>query len=144
MSQNNRGYATVLHLSALAGYFFPFGSVIAPLVMWLLKKDEDRFVDRTGRAVLNFQISVMIYFVLCIPLWFILIGIPMMFALWIFGLVATIIGAVKANDGLVWKYPLAIPFLGDVSKYAGVSCRQCGYDLTGNVTGRCPECGAGG
>jgi uncharacterized Tic20 family protein len=100
------------HLSALAGYVgIPFGNVIGPLVVWLVKKDQLPFVDDQGKEALNFQISVMIYGLVCVPLAFLLIGIPLLIALALFHLVATIVAAVKANTGVAFRYPLCIRFI---------------------------------
>jgi len=111
MQQQNNSYAVILHLSGLAGYFIPLGGIIVPLVLWMLKKDEDPFIDRTGRAVLNFQFSALIYFIVCVVLAFVLIGFLLMPLLLLLEVIFAIIGAVKAGDGIVWQYPMAIPFL---------------------------------
>ena len=58
MSENS--YAMLTHLSPLAGYVIPFGNIIGPLVMWLIKRDQSPFLERVGREALNFQITVML------------------------------------------------------------------------------------
>ena len=110
--QNERMWATLCHLTALVGYVgVPFGHILGPLVVWLIKKDELPFVDDQGREALNFQISVTIYGFLCVPLVFLLIGIPLLIAVALFQIVATIIGGVKASTGVAFRYPLCIRFL---------------------------------
>lgn len=105
-------YGMLCHLLGLAGYLFPFGgNIIGPLVVWLIKKDEDAFADRCGREALNFQISVAIYGILAFLLTFIAIGFLLLIALVIFQLVAVIIATVKAADGEEYRYPLTIRFI---------------------------------
>ncbi|MCD4746663.1 MAG: DUF4870 domain-containing protein [Bacteroidales bacterium] len=99
------------HLSALAGYFIPFGNIIGPLIIWSIKKDEYAFVNEQGKEAINFQISILIYIVITIPFIFILIGIPIMIAIGIFSLVMVIIAGIKANNGESFKYPLCISFI---------------------------------
>ena len=55
------------HLSSLAGSVIPFGNIVGPLVVWLIKKDEYAFVDDQGKESLNFQISITIYTVVGHP-----------------------------------------------------------------------------
>ncbi len=107
---NSRTYATLMHLSAFSGFVIPSLSLFAPLVMWVIRKDRDPFVDSNGRNILNFQLSCLIYAVLFIPLCFILFGFAFLGALALFNLVCNVIGASRANDGISWKYPLAISF----------------------------------
>ena len=110
--QDEKLWGALCHLSALAGDVgVPFGHIAGPLIVWLIKKDQIPFVDDQGKEALNFQISITLYIFLCIPLVFLLIGIPMIFGLVIFQLVATIIGGVKASTGAAFRYPLNIRFI---------------------------------
>ena len=110
--QKERLWATLCHLTALSVYVgIPFGHIVGPLIVWLIKKDELPLVDDQGKEALNFQISVTIYAVLCVPLAFLLIGIPLLIAIGLFQLVATIVGGVKASTGVPFRYPLCIRFL---------------------------------
>ena len=110
-SRDERTMAMFCHLSSFAGYVVPFGNIIGPLVVWLIKREESDFVDSHGRQVLNFQLSLLIWFLVCIPLAFVIIGIFLAIGLGILSLVCTIVGAFKANDGKYYRYPLTIPFL---------------------------------
>jgi len=108
----HRTWGMLCHLLALTTLIgIPLGSILGPMVMWLVKKNDSPFVDAHGRESMNFGISVLIYSVVCIPLCFILIGIPMLIALWIFWLVMVIVNAMKANDGKMVRYPLTIRML---------------------------------
>lgn len=101
-----RTFGMLCHLLAFAGLVVPFGNIIGPLVMWLLKREEYPFVDEQGKEALNFQISAFLYAIVCGLLTLILIGIPLLIALGIFWLVVVIIASVKANAGESYRYPL--------------------------------------
>lgn len=103
-----RQWAMFLHLSSFIGYVIPFGSIVAPLVMWLTKKDQSVFVDEQGKEAVNFQISVMIYAVISIPLCFVMIGFVTLFLVGMLEIVFTVVAAVKANEGLHYRYPMTI------------------------------------
>ena len=99
------------HLSAFAGFFFPFGGVLGPLVCWLSKRDESAWVYVNGRDALNFQLSMLLYMVLAFPLIFIIIGIPIEAILGTMKVICIIIASIKASKGEKFKYPLSIPFI---------------------------------
>jgi uncharacterized Tic20 family protein len=111
LSESERNWAMLCHLSAFAGFFFPFGGIIGPLICWLSRKDDSLWVDRNGKSSLNFQISLLLYMVLAIPLCFILVGIPIVVFLGILKIICIIIGSVKASKGEDFRYPLSIPFI---------------------------------
>ena len=111
LSADEKNLAMFCHLSAFLGLLIPLANIIAPLIIWLIKKDEMPFVDRHGREALNFQISMTIYFFVSFILMFVFIGWLLAFGLAIFELVVIIIAAVKASHGEEWQYPLRIPFV---------------------------------
>ncbi len=111
LSETERNWAMLCHLSAFAGYFFPFGGIIGPLICWLTRKDESRWVDQNGKQSMNFQLSIMLYMVLAIPLCFILIGIPILIFLGFLEVICIIVASVKASKGEEFKYPVTIPFI---------------------------------
>jgi uncharacterized Tic20 family protein len=107
-----RTWGLLCHLTALSGFIgVPFGHILGPLIVWLIKKDEFAFVDDQGKESLNFQITLTIAGIICIPLVLILVGIVLLIALAIVGVVFTIIGAVKANEGVHYRYPFAFRLL---------------------------------
>lgn len=108
---SERTYCMLIHFSVFAGYAVPIAGLIVPIVLWQIKKDEMPSVDGHGKMVLNFVLSTMLYGIVCIPLTFVLIGIPLLIALSIAAVVLPIIGGVKANDGILWQYPLIINFV---------------------------------
>ena len=109
--RDERMWAMFCHLSGLAGYIFPFGNIIAPLIIWVLKKDEFPLVNDQGKEAINFQISMTIYIIASIILIFLVIGIPLLILLGLFDLLMIIIASIKANEGTEYRYPLTIRFL---------------------------------
>lgn len=76
-----------------------------------MKKDLMPAVDTAGKAVLNFNISVAIYYLVAIPFVFILIGIPLVIAIFVFHVIFTILAGLAANKGEEYVYPLSIRFI---------------------------------
>lgn len=111
--KTERTWAMAAHLSTLCGLIgIPFGNIIAPLVIWLIKKEEMPFVDDQAKEALNFQISVSIYAIVASPTILIFgIGFLLLGAIGVFWLICVIIAAIKANDGEQYRYPLCIRFL---------------------------------
>jgi len=110
-SHDEKMWAMLTHFSVFAGFIFPLGNVLGPLVVWLIKKDEFPLVDDQGKEVINFQISMTIYIISSIILIFIFIGIPILIGLGTFDFIITIIAAIKANDGIRYRYPITIRFI---------------------------------
>ena len=110
-TQSERDWAMFCHLSTFAGYFFPFGGIIGPLICWVSRKDQSEWVNMNGKSALNFQISMLLYTVLLIPLCFIIVGIPLLVALGILEIVCVIVASIRAAKGEVFKYPISIPFI---------------------------------
>ena len=103
-------WALFLHLSQLAGYIVPVAGWIVPILIWQLKKQEMPELDAHGKVVINWILSALIYGAVGIILVFVLIGIPILIVLMMLGIIFPIIGAVKADSGIVWNYPLSIKF----------------------------------
>jgi uncharacterized Tic20 family protein len=112
VSKDEQNWAMGCHLAALAGFVIPFGNIIGPLVVWLIKRAEMPLVDQHGKESLNFQITVTIGVLICVPLMFVLIGIPLMFIIGIGALILTIMAAVKVSNGVLdYRYPMTIRLL---------------------------------
>ena len=111
-SQGNKeelNWAMACHLSALSGFVIPFGNIIGPLVIWLIKKDTMPLVDQHGKESLNFQITVLIAAVISFILMFVLIGMLLIVVVGIGALVLTIMASVKvANGDTGYRYPWAL------------------------------------
>lgn len=106
-----RTWAMLCHLGAFAGFLIPFGNIIAPLIIWLIKREESPLIDDQGKESLNFQISMTIYFLVSLLLTLIFIGFLLMIALAIFEIIFVIIATVRANEGEKYRYPLCIRFI---------------------------------
>jgi hypothetical protein len=107
-SKDERIWAMLCHISAFAFFIFPFGNIIAPLIIWLIKKEEYPLVDDQGKESLNFQISVTIYALVAVILIIIAIGILLLIAIGIISFVLVVVAGIKANDGVIYRYPLTI------------------------------------
>ncbi|MFN7948430.1 MAG: DUF4870 domain-containing protein [Blastocatellia bacterium] len=108
VTQDEKTFATLAHLSALAGCIIPFGNILGPLIIWMMKKDQSWFVNDQGKEALNFQITLTIALIVSFLLMFLLIGFILMPVVGLFGLIMAVIAALKANQGEVYRYPLTI------------------------------------
>jgi uncharacterized Tic20 family protein len=110
--RDTRRWGLFLHLSVLAGYALPIAGIVVPVAIWQLMKDSLPKIDTHGKHAVNWIISLIIYAaigVILIPVFG--LGILLLTALAVIAVVFPIVAAIKANDGEVWKYPLAISFL---------------------------------
>jgi uncharacterized Tic20 family protein len=92
-------------LAHLGGILFSF---VAPLIVWLVFKDRGRFVDEQAKEALNFQITLIIGYVISTILIVVLIGAFLMFIVWLAAIIFGILAAVAANKGEAYRYPFAI------------------------------------
>jgi uncharacterized Tic20 family protein len=133
--REERTWAMVAHLSAFAGHFFPFAHIVAPLVVWLSKRETSAFVDDQGKEAVNAQISVTLYALIGIPLVVFIVGAPLLgFALlthlvvilpalpfclgaivllamgfiYIANFALVIVAAIAANEGRAYRYPFIV------------------------------------
>lgn len=112
LRDEEKTFGMLCHLLAFAGIIgVPFGNILGPLVIWLIKKNESDFVNKCGKESLNFQISLMIYSIISYVLIFILIGIPLLIAIAIIYIVCVIKASIKASNGGTYTYPLTIRFI---------------------------------
>jgi uncharacterized Tic20 family protein len=102
-SGSDKIWSMLSHLSA----FFGVG-IIFPLVVYLAMRRESEYVASNAREALNFHISLYIYGICCIPLVWILIGVPLLLVLGVASFVFAVIAAVKASDGGCYHYPLIL------------------------------------
>ena len=102
-NSSDKALIILSHLSALIGV-----SLILPLIVWLVKKNESDLVAAHAVEALNFHLSLLIYAICAIPLCFIVIGVPLLAVLIIGSVVLAIIAAVQASDGKFFRYPLTI------------------------------------
>jgi hypothetical protein len=105
-----RTWAMICHLAAFSGFIIPFGSLLGPLIVWAIKKDEDPFINDQGKEAINFQLTLLIGFVISIILMFVFIGILLIAVLVVYCIIMVIIAAMKANEGELYRYPYTIRF----------------------------------
>jgi len=108
LSKDEKTWAMLCHLSAVAGFVIPFGSILGPLVVWLIKKDEMPIVDLHGKKLLNFQITMAIAYFVCFLLVFAVIGLVLLPLVAIFSFIMVVLASIKANEGKEFNYPLSL------------------------------------
>lgn len=100
------------HLSQLLDLVTGIGGFIVPLVLWLTQKDKVAGMDMHGKMILNFQISLFLYSIICIPLIILFgLGIVLLILIGLIALILPIMNAIKVNNGEMPYYPLTITFL---------------------------------
>jgi uncharacterized Tic20 family protein len=111
-SSDAKTWCVLCHASALLGLFFHvLGHLGGPLIVWLMKRGDSPEIDAHGKESLNFQISMLIYDAVAAILCVVLIGIPILIALWVLNTVFVIIASVKASEGKFYRYPFTIRFI---------------------------------
>jgi uncharacterized Tic20 family protein len=114
-----RQWAMFSHLSALLGGVLTsavggWGFFLGPLVIWLLKKDTMPFVADQAKEALNFNITVSAVFLVLMILGFLTLGIgflligPLMMVIGVLALIFIVIAAIKANEGVAYRYPMTV------------------------------------
>jgi uncharacterized Tic20 family protein len=107
-NKNENTLGIVCHLLAFAGLAVPFGSILGPLVIWVVKRADSPYIDAVGKEAVNFNISFAIYAVIAAFSMFALIGFvlfPLVCLVW---LIFVIMAAIKASEGRMYRYPLTI------------------------------------
>ena len=87
------------------------GFFVAPLVVWLIKREDDPYIDEQGKEAVNFQLTMMLSFFAAALLIFVVVGIVLLPLLGIFDVVMTIVAGLKAANGEAFRYPFAIRFV---------------------------------
>jgi uncharacterized Tic20 family protein len=112
LTKDDKLFGMLCHLTALAGLLTGgIGAIIGPLVVWMIKKNEMPFVDDQGKEALNFNITVFIAAFVAFLLIAVAIGAILLPAVGIYWLIYTIIASMKANEGVYYRYPIAIRFI---------------------------------
>ncbi len=102
----------VTHLTQLLGYVIGFGSLIVPLIIWLSSKDRVEGMNEHGKAIINFQISLILYIIISIPAILLLgLGILGLIGVAIIGFILPIVNAVKAANGESPSHFMTIRFI---------------------------------
>jgi uncharacterized Tic20 family protein len=105
MDSSEKTLAILCHLSLIFGFGVGF---ILPLCVYFVRRETNAYSAAHAREVLNFHISIYLYCLITVPFVFILIGIPMYIAIGILALVCSIIGAIRAAEGVLYHYPVTI------------------------------------
>ena len=108
-----QNWAMFCHIGGLIGSLvtsITFGGAVGAVIFWLLKRGDSEFVDRHGREALNFQLTMLIFALLIIPLCFIVIGFFLLPVLLVIGILFPILAAAAASRGENYRYPMTIRF----------------------------------
>ncbi|MFB3894144.1 MAG: DUF4870 domain-containing protein [Phycisphaerae bacterium] len=103
--EQNKEARTMGMLCHLLGILTGF---VGPLIIWLIKKDQSPFVSDQGKEALNFQITLVFAYIIGGVTACFFIGIFITLAAWICSIIFSIIGCMKANQGIRYRYPFAI------------------------------------
>jgi len=113
-NKDARMWAMFCHLGGV-GAFLPIlpglGGIVAPLVIWQIKKDSSGFVDEQGKEAVNFQISILLYALVAGLLCLACVGVGLLAVVYVLDVIFLLIAAIKANDGVHYRYPLTIRFI---------------------------------
>lgn len=109
----DRKWMLILHSIPFLGLIIPFGNIIFPVFLWIQKSKDNKTYDKHGKAIINFHLSVNIYFILSLLLFFPFPGFNFFLtgAIFLFGIITTIINIMSATNSSQYKYPLSISFL---------------------------------
>ncbi|GGZ90311.1 hypothetical protein GCM10007028_30760 [Algibacter mikhailovii] len=111
MKEDNQ-LLVITHLSQLITLVIGFGSLIVPLILWLTQKDKVYQMDAHGKNIVNFQLSLIVYCIICVPLiLFFGLGLLGFAVLGIVGVIFPIVNAIKASRGEAPSYPLSFNFI---------------------------------
>ncbi|WP_027125228.1 DUF4870 domain-containing protein [Gelidibacter mesophilus] len=110
--REDRTLIVITHLSQLITLATGFGSLILPLVLWVTQKEKVYQMDAHGKNIINFQLSLIVYFVICIPLILLFgLGILGFIILGLVSIVLPVINAIKASNGETPSYPFSFNFI---------------------------------
>ena len=112
LSRDARKWAMICHIVALVGLLGNgIGFLVGPLVVWLIKREDDPFIDEQGKEAVNFQLTMLLAVIVSIVLVVVVIGFFLLFVLAVVMTVFPIIAAIKANNGEHYRYPLSFKFI---------------------------------
>lgn len=110
--REDRQLLVITHLCQLLTTLTGFGGLIVPLVIWVTQKDKVYQMDEHGKRIINFQLSLIIAAIVCIPLIFLFgIGIIFLIILGIISIIYPVINAIKTSNGELPTYPLSLNFI---------------------------------
>jgi len=102
----------ITHLSQLLTYITGFGGLIVPLIIWLTQRDKVQGMNEQGKAIVNFQLSILLFSVLSIPAILLLgLGVLVLIFIGIIAFVLPIVNAIKVSNGEPPSYFMTIQFI---------------------------------
>jgi uncharacterized Tic20 family protein len=104
-------FCMLMHLSQFAGFIIPLGGYVLPIIMWAVHKDKSVVIDQHGKNILNWMITFFIYICISCVLILLVVGIFSLVILSVLTIIFTIIGAIKAANKELYRYPLTINFI---------------------------------
>ena len=110
--REDRSLIVIAHLSQLVTLLTGFGSLILPLILWVTQKEKVYQMDTHGKNIINFQLSLIVYCIICVPLILLFgLGILGFIALGIIAIIFPVINAIKASNGETPTYPFTFNFI---------------------------------
>ena len=110
--REDRSLIVIAHLSQLVTLLTGFGSLILPLILWITQKEKVYQMDTHGKNIINFQLSLIVYCIICVPLILLFgLGILGFIVLGIIAIVCPVINAIKASNGETPTYPFTFNFI---------------------------------
>lgn len=138
ISARDRSTAMMIHLSSLTDFVFPMAGILAPFILWQLKKHEGPFIDGHGKAAVNFNLTLIALQLICgLAIFFMVVGtlttgaidsrlfgvalfggvsgivviLGFLGVFWLIRLICVVIVAAQGNRGEPAHYPFAIRFV---------------------------------
>ena len=109
ISPEERTLAAITHLSGLSGYIIPFGGVVVPIIIWMVKS-ESRVISSIAKQAVLLNVIVFLLAIVGVILALTIILIPFLIVAAVVvgaaAIVLPIVGAIKANDGVYYRYPV--------------------------------------
>lgn len=103
-TQDEKTMGMLAHLLGVFGF-------LGPLIIWMVKKDQSPFINDQGKEALNFHLVMLIGYIVGFATTWMCVGFFILPAVAIVSIIFSIIGAMKAKDGLAYRYPFTIRFI---------------------------------
>ncbi|MFO0703137.1 MAG: DUF4870 domain-containing protein [Patescibacteria group bacterium] len=108
---DEKQFALFIHLSTFVGLIVPFGNILAPLVLWTMKRKESEYIDYHGKEAVNFNISIYIWLFISIIAIILIVGLFMILGLFLASVILPIIAGIAAHNGERYRYPFTFRFI---------------------------------
>ncbi len=102
-------FCMLMHLAQFASFIIPIAGIVLPIVMWATNKHQSRTIDIQGKIILNWAITILIVAIVGIFIPF--LNVIILLALAVVNIVFPILGAVKANEGVIYEYPFSLKLI---------------------------------